>query len=197
MSDPRMPPPALAERRQAATQLEIAEAAASLFIESGFDGTTVERIAVAAGISLRTFYRYCSAKDDVLTAVVTASVHEFVEGIALQSASLSVSEAVAASLLECVENDIHATTRKRLARVMLTTPSLRFRWLGATREAQDILVPLLAARTGQSPNSLSTITLAGLVLNAVTTALEHSVLNDEPLNDCLTLSLRVLRSDPG
>ena len=54
--------PTLTERRKAATQLDIARAAARLFTEHGAQGTTAEAIAAAAGVAPRTFYRYFRTK---------------------------------------------------------------------------------------------------------------------------------------
>jgi AcrR family transcriptional regulator len=48
----------LKERTRDAVRQEIAEAALLLFDEQGFDETTVEQIASAAGLSCRSFFRY-------------------------------------------------------------------------------------------------------------------------------------------
>jgi len=44
---------------------QLSHVALQLFIKHGFDETTVEEIAVAAGIGRRTFFRYFSSKNDL------------------------------------------------------------------------------------------------------------------------------------
>ncbi|MCZ4634121.1 TetR family transcriptional regulator, partial [Streptomyces rubrogriseus] len=65
------PPPTLTERRKAATQLDIAHAAAELFATRGPEATTAEEIARRAGVALRTFYRYFRSKQDAVGPLLT------------------------------------------------------------------------------------------------------------------------------
>jgi mycofactocin system transcriptional regulator len=53
-------------RPRATTKAELERAALQLFAERGFDATTVDDIADAAGISRRTFFRYFPSKNDVV-----------------------------------------------------------------------------------------------------------------------------------
>lgn len=53
-------------RPQVTTKVELERVALDLFAERGFDATTVEDIAAAAGISRRTFFRYYQSKNDVV-----------------------------------------------------------------------------------------------------------------------------------
>ena len=56
----------LRERTRRAVRAEIAEVAVDLFVRQGFDGTTVEDIAQAAGMTKRSFFRYFPTKEDVV-----------------------------------------------------------------------------------------------------------------------------------
>src|SRR5207244_11838857 len=74
--------PRLTDRRKAQTRRDIAEKALELFMHDGYDAVSPQVIADAAGVSLRTFYRYFATKDDVLVPIVADSVGELVGLIA-------------------------------------------------------------------------------------------------------------------
>ncbi|MEI8406930.1 MULTISPECIES: TetR family transcriptional regulator [unclassified Kribbella] len=56
----------LRARARGAVRVQLAELAIGLFIEHGYDATTVDDIADAAGVSRRSFFRYFPSKDEVL-----------------------------------------------------------------------------------------------------------------------------------
>lgn len=189
--------PSLTERRREATRYEIAEAAAALFSEQGYEATTVDDIARAAGISLRTFYRYCPAKEDALTPVLTAGVATLVEEMALRPAAEPLTEAAQAAFAIATAGARYEGPGQtvRLIQVMSRVPAIRLRWLAAGRAMQDRLVPVVAARTGRPESALETRLLAAVLIDAVTVALEHWAAEGghDPLPSVSARALALLR----
>jgi AcrR family transcriptional regulator len=58
----------LRDRKRQLTLEKIAETGLKLFMEHGYEATTLDAIAAAAGISRRTFFHYLRSKEDVLLA---------------------------------------------------------------------------------------------------------------------------------
>lgn len=184
--------PGLGGRRRQATQLDIAEAAATLFDQQGYEATTVEQIATLAGVSLSTFYRYCVAKDDVMTSILARGVHDLVAAMEAQPRERPFVESVVDSYMEPIDHDPHIDLRRRLALVMLTTPALKMRWLAAERSAQENLIPVVSTRFHLPESSLVAEVVSALIISAVTSALEHSLRNDKPLRECVRTSVELI-----
>ncbi|MDR8761993.1 TetR/AcrR family transcriptional regulator [Burkholderia multivorans] len=68
MVDIEKTPNDLRERKRQLTLDRIADAGLKLFIENGYEATTLDAIAAASGISRRTFFYYLKSKEDVLLA---------------------------------------------------------------------------------------------------------------------------------
>lgn len=66
MTDKEEKKEGLRERKRRETLERIAETGLRLFVENGYDGTTLEAIATEAGISARTFFYYFKSKEDIL-----------------------------------------------------------------------------------------------------------------------------------
>lgn len=59
----------LRERKRRETAQRITDAAMRLFVADGYEATTLDAIAAAAGISRRTFFYYYKSKDDILISM--------------------------------------------------------------------------------------------------------------------------------
>src|SRR6266513_4552741 len=54
------------ERTRRAVRGELAQLAVGLFVEKGYDETTIDDLAAAAGMSKRTFFRYFASKEELV-----------------------------------------------------------------------------------------------------------------------------------
>lgn len=96
-----------------------------LFVTIGFEQTSIEDIARAAGISRRTFFRYFASKADVLFVESPAELARLREGLRQGSGDpyrVVITRAVTAAL--CVPAGEHEWARQR-AQVILTVPALQ------------------------------------------------------------------------
>ncbi|NJQ00699.1 TetR/AcrR family transcriptional regulator [Streptomyces zingiberis] len=135
----------LRERTRRAVRSEIVSAAMDVFCRQGFENTTVEEIARAAGISRRSYFRYFPSKDAALAeglAVIGATV---VESLARRPGSEAPWDALRRAfdpLLEHAENEPGA---RALGSLMLERPALRHdkdtAWHGAIAGALEARMP--------------------------------------------------------
>jgi AcrR family transcriptional regulator len=69
-------PQGLRERKRRETSERIIEKGLKLFVKNGYEATTLDAIAEAAGISRRTFFYYFKSKEDVLLAARDSGFRE-------------------------------------------------------------------------------------------------------------------------
>ena len=146
----------LRARRRDATRLEIHEAAVQLFERNGFDETTVDEIATAAGVSPRTFFRYFPTKEECVLFDrfgFEQALDEHLTGIDPDALALADIESVYRSLLEGFgeHSDDVSAHFMRVQKLVLATPTLSRAALGRyadrSRRRPDALGDRSSART--------------------------------------------------
>jgi AcrR family transcriptional regulator len=140
----------LRERKKAETRRALSSAALRLARERGPDGVTVDEIAVAAGVSPRTFFNYFASKEDAIVGVAPAEVSELLSDLVSRPESEPPLEALRAMCRSAAVR-LEATADELRARHELTQehPSLAARRTAAFGEVERRLVDEIARRTGR------------------------------------------------
>lgn len=145
--------PSRRERKKLETRQALEAAALRLFAERGYEQTTVEDIAEAADVAVRTFFRYFSSKQHVLFGdVVTDRIGRLRDELAVRPDDEPPVRSVAAvmELLDFTGADEAAQVLARLD-LMRRQPSLVTRYLEILDELRAVVVDFVAQRTGLDP----------------------------------------------
>jgi AcrR family transcriptional regulator len=147
--------PTRRERKKQETRQALEQAALHLFAERGYEQTTVEDIAEAADVAVRTFFRYFSSKQDVLFGdVVTDRVTRLRSELASRPSTESPIESIIAVMdrLDVVGAEAEEQILPRLE-LMRHQPSLTTRYLDLINEMRLEVVKFVAERTGLDPRT--------------------------------------------
>ncbi|ANP74481.1 TetR family transcriptional regulator [Cryobacterium arcticum] len=160
-------PLSIRERTRRLAQTELTVVAQDLFLEHGYDGTTVDQIAAAAGMSKRTFFRYFASKDDL----VIGKYDLFGDRVAEALDARPVDEPVWESLrrvfdltLEYVEDDRARARNDAMEQIVRGSAQLNARYLEKMQRVQEILVGRVAdrlVRQAQGSNDAKPIAIVG------------------------------------
>ena len=109
----------------------LGEAALELFVEQGYDHTTVADIAERAGLTARTFFRHFANKREVLFAGSEQLEAEMVAAMDATPADAAPMQAVAAALQASRDrrSDQRRSFARRRQQVVAANPELRAREL--------------------------------------------------------------------
>ena len=142
-------PPTLRARKKAETWSAIHEAAAALAVQHGVEGTTVEAVAAAAGVSPRTFFNYFPAKEDAVLGMRAPSLDpELLDGFALEHDLLGQ---VSRLLLAVSRSAYAGRDAERRRRLLLDHPSLGRRRHELMLEAEALVRHTLAELLARDP----------------------------------------------
>lgn len=167
------------DRQRAALRDEIVRTARGLFVERGFDATTVDDIAAAVGISRRSFFRYFGTKEDVLLTDLVARGEAIAAALAVRPADEDAWTALLTAMVDArLGEPADPEQDLALGRMLLGTPSLRARHLEKQLRWTELLVPLLEPRVPGPEARLGATAVVATVLACLDAATEAFVRSD-------------------
>jgi len=131
------------------TRAEIARAAIRSFLRNGFDATTVDDIAAAAGISRRTYFRYFGSKDESLLSGMQELGILVADAFRRMPSSAPPLVALRDAFLE-VENPLgeFPDRQRALGKMLRTNPRVHGALMLVQLEWVEDLTEVLASRHG-------------------------------------------------
>lgn len=157
----------LRERKKRQTRERIRACAIRLFLDRGYENTTVAEIAAAADVSHMTFFRYFPTKQDVVD--LDDNPKELAELIKGRPAGKSALGAVHEATLELLDRADHADRADRkalleVARLIMDNAALRA-WLWEKHRVRERAVAdALAARSGGSAAEFRAVAAASVAV---------------------------------
>ncbi|HEY4753081.1 MAG TPA: TetR family transcriptional regulator [Candidatus Limnocylindrales bacterium] len=177
----------------------IAVTAFRLFRERGFDATTMDDVARAAGIGRSTLFRYFPSKGAILWMRQDETTAEFVAAMRRQPLDRPPAVAVFDAYTEMASTrSADNAFAKEILHVIVTTPAgSTGKWDAFDAWAHHIAA-FVAERRGGRPDDQDNASIGLMIWAALWTALEHWALSDEPNPDAhLALGAGLLLEGSG
>jgi len=164
--EPAAAAPGLRERKRQQTRERLTRMAMALFLERGFEATTLDDIAAAADISRRSFFHYFASKEDVVFAWQEEITAALIDAVAARPA--------AESMLTAAENAILAMVRQlepgeaiAMAQLKRDNPALQARDQVKYEKLERALTDALAKRAGHKTEKLKARLVAMIATGAM------------------------------
>ena len=161
-------------RSRVTSRVELEHIAFRLFAEKGFERTTVDDIAAAAGIGRRTFFRYFASKNDVPWGMFEQELERMRGRLKACPPEVPLMDAIRDALVDFnrVEPEQIPWHRRRMM-LILRVPALVAHSTLRLAAWRDVVAEFVAGRTGQRPDALAPQAVAHAVLGVAIAAYEQ------------------------
>jgi AcrR family transcriptional regulator len=168
----------LRARKRADTHARIHAAALALFGRQGFEATTLDDIAAAAGVSRRSLFHYFGSKEDIVLST-KAGLGELIETAVARRPAEEPLLAMAEHALTDMAKDFQGPEARTLARLIHETPALRVGDHAKYEALEGRLAAALASRKGLAPNDLQARVVATTAIGVLRMATEAWLAADD------------------
>jgi mycofactocin system transcriptional regulator len=186
-------------RRRITSRAQLEQVAFDLFDRQGFEQTTVDDIAAAAGIGRRTFFRYFASKNEVPWGDFDAELTRMRRRLAATPPDAPLMDAIREAIVDF--NRLPAEQRpahRRRMTFILGVPALQAHSTLRFAAWRQVIADFTAQRTGQRPGALLPRTVAHAMLGVAVAAYEQWLASpDEDLCELLDTAIRGLGSAFG
>ncbi len=188
----------LRERKRRETRLRLAQTGLKLFLSKGYEETTLDEIAEAAGVSRRTIFHYFAQKEDILLAWKSGLGEAMRVAILAQRPDRPPLDLVLAGLLELV-GQFQAEDQIRIERLLASTERLDAGKHAKYAEQEQAVFEALAA-LAPAPERRDRLRLVAMAaVGALRVAFERWAERGgaEPLADHLRRAFAELKAEVG
>jgi mycofactocin system transcriptional regulator len=169
-----------AGRRRVTSRGELEHVAFELFGRNGFERTTVEDIAAAAGIGRRTFFRYFRSKNDVPWGDFDGMLRRMRERLDGCPPQRPLMEVVREALLDFNRVPVaEQPWHRRRMELILGTPALQAHSTLRYADWRAVLAEFVGDRLGRPADSLVPQTIAHATLGVAVAAYEQWLRHDD------------------
>jgi len=140
--------PGLWDRSRQAAYSEITRTATRLFLQQGFEETTIDQIVAEVGVSRRSFFRYFGTKEDIILRGLIARGESIRAALAERPADEEPFTALRAAFVAMQQPEDTREFALDLHRMMAGSPSLRAKSVEKHQAWQTQLVPEIERRMG-------------------------------------------------
>ncbi|WP_171057995.1 TetR/AcrR family transcriptional regulator [Modestobacter altitudinis] len=143
----------LRERTRRAVQAELVDVAQRLFVEQGYEATTVDSITEAAGLSKRSFFRYFASKEDLVMGKYDLMGEQLQAGLTARPADEPVWTALRRMFDDVIAYTADTSNSARMdemERIVSASPALNAAYLQRLDQMQSDLATIVRDREEQA-----------------------------------------------
>jgi len=170
----RPPAGSSAGRRRVTSRAELEQTAFALFAAHGFDATTVDEIAAAAGIGRRTFFRYFPSKNDIPWGAFEDELDRMRVRLKAGPPEVPLMDAIRLALIDFNRvSPAQVPLHRRRMELILRVPALFAHSTLRFTAWREVIAEFVAERTGHRSEDLAPQAIAHAVLGVSVAAYEH------------------------
>jgi mycofactocin system transcriptional regulator len=161
-------------RRRVTSRVELEHIAFGLFATNGFEQTTIDDIAAAAGIGRRTFFRYFPSKNDIPWGMFEVELERMRARLKACPPEVPLMDAIRMALVDFNQVDPEQIPwHRRRMELILRVPAVLAHSTLRFAAWRDVVAEFVAERAGLRPDGLAPQAIAHAVLGVAVAAYEQ------------------------